>query len=854
MRDKNNLLIRKLSNSRWTTALGMILLLSGFTQPHSAPTGQPQKDSVGKKAKLLVNAQGHFGERVLRPEVRKVRSIVDSLAIDGVIAEVRVDQHTDAVRLISGKALAGIEGLDLPRKSSIRDSNLLDQYVAAAIKVIESHPDIFSVSSKEIQLRRQSTLMIDHVVALKFDVFRQGIQIEDAEINFRFNSGSLIQITNFAYSEAPLPALGRDIAVLNKANQKIDMAALTMEGRSVLRVAPLLEAGVQKGYQLIPVAKMLGKKYGQTYRVQASEVDGEIFEIKPAKHFSNSAGPVLAQADVFSRYYAEDYTKLPLALLKVKDAAETAFFTDTLGRIQWVESQPKAVLEGKHVSVKSRSDSLELVGEFVEDSWVLDYQADSSVEASGDKKTAQTMLYVHVNKMVAHAKRFVELDWFERPLIANANLAQSCNAFWNGTSINFYSAGNNCANTANIADVVYHEWGHGFDANTGGIQDGAFSEGFGDIMSLIMTRSPILGIGFRLNGDPVRELETDKIYPQDRGGGVHSEGLIIGSTFYDLFKEFESLHGADEAVELLSSLAIRMIFTASRYTDVYDALLALDDDNGNLNDLTPNFCSINKIFAQHGLTVESDQCKFSRLENFRIDDSLGNGNGSAEPGETIRLAVSAKNTSQIPLDGLVAALSFSSDKVVARSGALSWSEVIAPGGSSFSESVLVDIAEDAVCGQTPTAAVQLKHEGRVNQQSFDLPIGQFDGSQEILDVVSNSTSIPDNGSVDFDIQLTGDQWESDPEFYQAQLTFAITHPYRGDIRVYLVSPSGQEIQVYKGTGSGDDINFDQDVLPLLGNQRSKGVWKLKVSDVARRDSGSIESAELKVTPKVFSCQ
>ena len=98
------------------------------------------------------------------------------------------------------------------------------------------------------------------------------------------------------------------------------------------------------------------------------------------------------------------------------------------------------------------------------------------------------MIYRHVNDIIIHAKKYINPRWFERPLLANANLNSTCNAHWNGRSINLYSGNSQCANTGLIADVIYHEWGHGLDAFTGGIDDGAFSEGFGDIVSMIMTK------------------------------------------------------------------------------------------------------------------------------------------------------------------------------------------------------------------------------------------------------------------------------------------------------------------------------------------------------------------------------
>ena len=82
-----------------------------------------------------------------------------------------------------------------------------------------------------------------------------------------------------------------------------------------------------------------------------------------------------------------------------------------------------------------------------------------------NKKIAQGMIYTHVNKMIEHALNYIHPTWFDRPLQANSNLNSNCNAHWDGRTINFYSGNDRCANTGLIADVIYHEWGHGLDAN-----------------------------------------------------------------------------------------------------------------------------------------------------------------------------------------------------------------------------------------------------------------------------------------------------------------------------------------------------------------------------------------------------
>ena len=45
------------------------------------------------------------------------------------------------------------------------------------------------------------------------------------------------------------------------------------------------------------------------------------------------------------------------------------------------------------------------------------------------------------------------------------NINLTCNAFWNGSTVNFYHAAAAAGNTGEIAAVFDHEWGHGMDNN-----------------------------------------------------------------------------------------------------------------------------------------------------------------------------------------------------------------------------------------------------------------------------------------------------------------------------------------------------------------------------------------------------
>jgi len=72
----------------------------------------------------------------------------------------------------------------------------------------------------------------------------------------------------------------------------------------------------------------------------------------------------------------------------------------------------------------------------------------------------------------------------------------------------------------------------------------------------------------------------------------------------------------------------------------------------------------------------------------------------------------------------------------------------------------------------------------------------------------------------------------------------IVHPYIGDLKVQLISPSGQTSTLHNRTGSGTD-NINKSYTVDMTGVESSGVWKLKAVDSGRGDVGYIDSWELK---------
>ena len=188
--------------------------------------------------------------------------------------------------------------------------------------------------------------------------------------------------------------------------------------------------------------------------------------------------------------------------------------------------------------------------------------------------------------------------WIAKPLPANVNLPRTCNAFWNGTSINFFVEGNGCNNSGRIFDVVAHEWGHGLDQNLPGLAiDGALGEFIGDEISFVQTNSPLIGPGFLTDGRPARDLDDPEYQCFDpKKRGVHAGGQLLGAVMFDVFTDLQRIGFTGEP---LKRLMLRPIAIAQTRAEWYRSMLAVDDDDGNLENGTPHECLIYNQFKLH---------------------------------------------------------------------------------------------------------------------------------------------------------------------------------------------------------------------------------------------------------------
>ena len=195
------------------------------------------------------------------------------------------------------------------------------------------------------------------------------------------------------------------------------------------------------------------------------------------------------------------------------------------------------------------------------------------------------------------------------------NIASTCNAYYDGVSINFYAAGGGCNNTG-FSTVVHHEFGHHV-VNAGGSGQGAYGEGMGDIMSVIMSDEALLGVGFfssNCNGgirNASNNCSFDAAGCSTCGSEIHACGQLISGVAWDIRNSFRTTYPTTYRTRL-ANLSVNSVPMHAGQSDIGSDIaadfLTIDDavsngGNGIIADGTPNYNAITTAFNRHQLTA-----------------------------------------------------------------------------------------------------------------------------------------------------------------------------------------------------------------------------------------------------------
>ena len=174
----------------------------------------------------------------------------------------------------------------------------------------------------------------------------------------------------------------------------------------------------------------------------------------------------------------------------------------------------------------------------------------------------------------------------------NTNINDVCNAYYDGSSINFYIGGFGCFNTS-MSDIVYHEYGHHL-VNVSNNGQGEFGEGAGDVIGLLIQDEPVLAYGFF--GDcnsGLRNADNTLQYPCS--GSIHTCGQVLSGAVWDVRNQLAVTEPSTYR-ELNSTLFLGMLMIRGQLRPldatidpfITELYLVMDDDDANLNNGTPH--------------------------------------------------------------------------------------------------------------------------------------------------------------------------------------------------------------------------------------------------------------------------
>jgi hypothetical protein len=224
---------------------------------------------------------------------------------------------------------------------------------------------------------------------------------------------------------------------------------------------------------------------------------------------------------------------------------------------------------------------------------------------------AQVNAYIHANivrDMVLAASPSYPSVSTQTNFPITVNIANTCNAYYSNSTINFYASGGGCNNTA-FSTVVHHEFGHNVVAK-GGSGQGAYGEGFGDVCAVLVTDSPFLGVGFQACNTALRNANNTCQYQASGcsscGSAIHTCGQVMSGCVWNLRQEMIVDYPSDY-LSRVAALAINSILLHGAVTTITPAItvdfLTLDDDNGDISDGTPNYFRIAAAFNAHSMTA-----------------------------------------------------------------------------------------------------------------------------------------------------------------------------------------------------------------------------------------------------------
>jgi hypothetical protein len=518
------------------------------------------------------------------------------------------------------------------------------EFAAAALAAVDSNADVFGFDSRELKLNRVEFLDLAQFgssdkVAVSFDQVVDGIPVVSGHVSVLFDrlTGDVLGLDTTGVPGAsaidliPSGTLDAAIAAANVAyQQKLGAPALSVDDVTMGVMGPSIHWGrknplAERGATLVYVLEMSSPGFLSLADVPAqarvyvsAEGDATVFHVEATAHAAitgNASGHTNTGGETNTTTNQET---VPLPFMHVRNGSAGGAIlatTDESGNFSIAGNGPTNLffeLRGPYVNVNNGQ------------------AADSSFTINGATNAAPVNVVFNPSNLEFPSGEMAAFHWVNQfrlwvksidaadtsmdfQVVADVNQNSvagitTCNAVWVGNAIQFLKTGGGCQNTS-YRPVLLHEEGHWANDvyNNDSGMSGAFHEGNADAWAYTITDSPCLD-SFLGSGCLRSALQTSvKKCSSDgsescNGGEVHTEGEALASAIWKVRSNLNTTYGNATGDALHSALFLSWMqsFNDKVIVNVIqDHWLALDDDNGNLSDGTPNFTDITTGFAAY---------------------------------------------------------------------------------------------------------------------------------------------------------------------------------------------------------------------------------------------------------------
>jgi cysteine-rich repeat protein len=331
--------------------------------------------------------------------------------------------------------------------------------------------------------------------------------------------------------------------------------------------------------------------------------------------------------------------------------------TDGSGDVSWTGTDPATIVA---TAVGSGANIVNTAGSGATATLSLPSGGATSWNVSNvEFDDAQVSAYIYANIALAR-DRLINPSiaaFLAGPIEFEVNDPGSCNGFSDGNEVYLYQADSECENSARVADVVEHEFGHVFHNHSVISGVGSFTndqgqdEGIADFNAANINNDSGVGRGLFYSERPARDIDPvgiERMYPRDVSSDPHITGEILSGALWDLRKTFIAQLGFDDGVTKTEAIFTGVMQRSPDLMGSYMAALIADDDDGDLGDGVPDQCAIERAFGEHGLvdgfvpTVIGSPSVRSSDQYLTVPVSAGTSTDSCAPKQLMSLTAESE--------------------------------------------------------------------------------------------------------------------------------------------------------------------------------------------------------------------